>query len=288
MSKYFDTFPIAQYNGQYCRSITSRAALTRAVAKNTSVFYPYQIQESERPDTLAHLYYDDPVLEWLLFFSNDIVDPHYGWYLNDEQFNNYIVSKYGSLANAQQKTYRFEVSWLNDSSKKTVAEYNLLTSVAPINLKQYWAPVVDEFDNVVYYARKQADRYVTTNKIQQLTVTNATGFEQGEIVYQTSGSVVSASAEIELIVNNTLIVKHVYGTFTSPTTLTGQDSGTSSLVSSVTTLQQNIPAAEEVYWTGVSIYDYELALNEQRKSIRVIDRAFADNARNSLKAVMGT
>lgn len=288
MPKYFDTFPIAQYNGQYCRAITSRAALTRSVAKNTAVFYPYQIQQNERPDTLSHLYYDDSSLEWLLFFSNDIIDPYYGWYLSEEQFNKYIVSKYGSMATAQQKTRHFEVTWLNDSSRKSITEYNLLNSVYPVNLKQYWAPVVDEFDNVVYYARKRQAMYATTNKILRLTVNNVSGFEHGEIVYQTSGSAVSASAEIELIGDTYLLVKHVYGSFTSPQSLIGQDSATTTTLASSALIQQNIPTAEEVYWTGISFYDYEAALNEQRKSVRVIDRAFADNARNSLKAVMGT
>lgn len=287
MTKYFETFPIAQYNNQYCRQITSRAALTREAAKNTAAFYPYQIQQSERPDTLSHLYYEDSSLEWLLFFSNDIIDPYYEWYLNDEQFNKMIVSKYGSLASAQQKTRHFEVSWLNDSSRKTIAEYNLLSSVYPTNLKQYWAPQVDEYDQVVAYVRKRMDTKVSTNKVMQLNVSNIAGYVQGEIVYQVSGSAVTASAEIDVIGADYLLVKHVYGTF-SVASLIGQDSGTSQSLTSSALIKQNIPTAEEAYWTGVSFYDYELSLNEQRKSVRVIDRGFADNARASLKAVMGT
>lgn len=287
MPNYFDSFPIGQYNNEYCRMLTSRAALLRSVSKNTSVFYPYQLQQDERPDTLSHLYYDDPSLEWLIFFANEVVDPYYDWYLNEEQFANFIVSKYGSLANAQQKTRHFEVSWLNDSSRKTIAEYNILPSVYPTNIKQYWTPVVDEYDNVVAYARKRLDTKVSTNKVMQLNVNNTAGYVQGEIVYQTSGSAVSASAEVELIGSGYLIVKHVYGSFT-PTALIGQDSGTSQTLTGSSIIKQNIPAAEEAYWAGVSFYEYEAALNEQRKTLRVIDRAYADTARTNLKAVMGT
>jgi hypothetical protein len=287
MPKYFDTFPIAQYNNEYCRKLTSRAAMTRAASSNASTFYPYQIHQNERPDTLATLYYDDPSLEWLLFFTNNIIDPYYDWYLSEEQFNGFIASKYGSLAAAQQKTRHFEVSWLNDSSRKTVAEYNLLSSVYPTNLKQYWAPQVDEYDVVVGYVRKQLDTKVSTNKVLQLNVDNVTGYQQGEIVYQISGSAVSASAEIDVVGVGYLIVKHVYGSF-SIANLIGQDSGASHTLTSSSVLKQNIPTAEEAYWTGVSFYDYEAMLNEQRKAIRVIDRAFTDNARNSLKAAMGT
>lgn len=287
MPQYFDNFPIAQYSNNYCRTITSRAAITRNVSKNTAAFYPYQIQQDERPDTLAHLYYDDSVLEWLLFFSNDIIDPYYQWYLTQEQFNSYIADKYGSLAAAQQKTKHFEVSWLNDSSRKSIDEYNILPSVYPTNLKQYWTPVVDEYDNVVAYQRKRLDTKVSTNKIIQLNVVSTAGYTLGEIVYQTSGSAVSASAEIELIGSNYLTVKHVYGAFAAGP-LIGQDGGTSGTLSSAVLIKQNIPSGEEAYWSGISFYDYEMALNEQRKTIRVIDRAYADNARNSLKAVMGT
>lgn len=287
MPNYFDNFPIAQYNNQFCRMITSRAALSKSMLKNTSAFYPYQIQHSERPDTLSFLYYDDPALEWMLFFTNNIVDPYYEWYLTDDQLTQYMVSKYGSLAAAQQKTRHFEVSWINDSSTKTIAEYNLLPSVYPTNIKQYWAPVVDDYENVVHYTRKRMDMTVSTNKIIRVNVNSVEGYTQGEIVYQTSGSVVSASAEIELVGDTYLIVKHVYGAL-SVGALLGQDSGTSHNLTSTTLIKQNIPAAEEAYWVGVSYYEYELMLNEQRKTLRVIDRAYADNARASLKAVMGT
>ena len=198
-----------------------------------------------------------------------------------------MISKYGSLSNAQQKTRHFEVSWVNDSSTKTVSEYALLPSVAPTNLKQYWAPVLDDNGSIVYYARKRMEMTVATNKIIQIDLDRSDDYVVGEIVYQTSGNAATASAEVELVGDGYLIVKHVYGTF-QLAALIGQDSGVSHTVTGSTVLVQNIPASEETYWIGVSFYDYELALNEQRKSLRIIDRNYTDVARSNLKNLMGT
>lgn len=283
MIHYFDTFPIGQYQGQYCRMITRRAALSQQMIKNTAAFYPYQLPESERPDMLSFMYYDDSSMEWLLFYANAMVDPYYDWYLSDEQFKEMLISKYGSLASTQQKTHHFEVNWLNDSSTKTLSAYDTLTS----NLKRFWVPVLDDYGNVIYYKRKSLDLKATTNKIVRLDVDSVTGYELGEIVYQLSGSVAVASGEIDFVGDTYLLVKHVYGSLTAAT-LIGQESNASHTVSAVTTVQQNIPASEEVYWQGISIYDYEQSLNEQRKSIRVVQKNYVDVARNSLKSVMGT
>lgn len=289
MPNYFDNFSIAQYNNQFCRAITSRAALSQTTLRNFSAYYPYQLRHAERPDVLAHTYYNDSALEWLVFFANGVTDPYYEWYLTDEQMTAYLASKYGSLAAAQQKTRHFEVSWAGDSTQLDPTSYSNLAS----NIKQYWSPFVDDFDTPVYYQRKPMDLMVATNKVISLGVSSSAGYTLGEIVYQinpTSGAI-SFSAEIDFKGDNYILVKHVYGTYVvSPNTyaLMGQESGNAQWVTSGSTIQQNIPTSEEAYWTGVSFYDYEMFLNEQRKVIRVVDRAYSETARTSLKQVMGT
>lgn len=267
--------------------ITNRTALSQQMSKNTAAFYPYELHEAERPDTLSHMYYSDSAMEWLLFFANDVVDPYYQWYLTDEQLTNYTISKYGSLATAQQKTHHFEVSWVNDSSIKSISEFESLPSVTPNNQKQYWAPYLDDVGNLVHYVRKRTEMTVTTNKMVRVDVDRVDGYVVGEIVYQLSGNAISASAEIELIADTYIIVKHVYGTL-SGGALIGQDSGVSRTVASTSVLVRNIPAAEESYWTGISFYDYEMSLNEQRKAIRIIDKGYSEIASNNLKQMMGT
>ena len=48
-------------------------------------------------------YYDDPQLVWLIFLANNILDPYYDWPLPQNQFGDFLISKYGTIAAAQAK-----------------------------------------------------------------------------------------------------------------------------------------------------------------------------------------
>jgi hypothetical protein len=287
MARYFENFNTAQYNDEICRNITHRAGITRDVMNRTSVFYPYQTKEGERPDTLSHLYYEDSMMEWLVFFANGIIDPYYGWYLSGDQFNQYIISKYGSLAEAQLKTHHYQVNWVGDDTKLTISAYEGLQSVAPINLKRYWAPVLNEYGSVVFYQRAQLDLTVTTNRITQFTVASSAGFEVGELVSQLSGDTVVGYGEIVALDTGSIVIKNVNGLFGAGVAITGFSSGTQATPITVTVLTENIPTVEQIYWRSVSIYDFEELLNEQRKTVKLIDKRYAEQAQLNLQAVMG-
>jgi len=57
-------------------------------------------------------------------------------------------------------------------------------------------------------------------------------------------------------------------------------------VTSVILLAQNIPDAEEVYWSPVSAYEYELELNAKKTNIRILDARFTSQATKELKNLM--
>jgi len=286
MSRYFENFNTAQYNGEICRVLTHRAGITRDVMSRASVFYPYQTREGERPDTLSHLYYDDSAMEWLVFFANGIIDPYYGWYLTTEQFNQYIISKYGSLVEAQLKIHHYQVDWTNDSRRLTIAAYNALDSVAPINLKRYWAPVLNDYGSVVFYQRAAVELISTTNKVLKLSVTSTAGFEVGELVSQLNGDTVSGYGEIVAMDDISITIQNITGVFIGGTAITGFTTATQTIPTTVTLLTESIPSVEQSYWRAISIYDYEELLNEQRKTLRMIDKRYAEQAQLNLQAVM--
>lgn len=286
MSRYFENFNTAQYNDEICRVITHRAGITRDVMARASVFYPYQTKEGERPDTLSHLYYNDSSLEWLVFFANGIIDPYYGWYLSGDQFKQYIISKYGSLVEAQLKTHHYQVDYLNDDRNITISAYEALNSVAPINLKRYWRPVFNDYGAVVFYQRAPLDLIVTTNKVIALRVPSTAGFEVGELVSQLTGDIVSGYGEIVSIDAEIITLQHINGGFVGGTTVTGFSTGSTTIPTSTDLLYENIPSLEQSYWRAISLYDYEELLNEQRKTVRLIDNTYAEQAENNLQAVM--
>ena len=289
MANYFENFKILQYSNSFCRSIISRSTLTKEALKTTTTFYPYEAKEGDRPDIVSHLYYGKPSSEWLLFFANDIIDPYFDFYLSQEQLTQHINSKYNGLARAQSYIRHYEVNWLADDSRKTVAQYNALTSSSSVNLKQYWQPVVDSLDRVIYYVRKPMDTTLNTNKViscQTLSLNVASNYISDEIVYQVNSGIVSARGEIMNIDGNTIYIKNIQGNFVNSLPLIGQESDYSTSITNISVVVENIPLQEMAYWSPVSFYDYEFNENEKRKSMQVVDRNYLDVAENNLKKLM--
>lgn len=88
--------------------ITRRFSLANFVRNANVNFEEYYVQDGERPDTVAYDYYDDQSLDWLVLLCNEIHDPYYEWPLSYEQFNLYIIQKYGSVTNSYQTVHHYE------------------------------------------------------------------------------------------------------------------------------------------------------------------------------------
>lgn len=104
MREFFKNHPIVTYNDRLVRNILLNARITREVLEDNSNFYPYTLSDGEMPTHVAFNYYDSVDYVWLVFFSNNIIDPYTDWYKSQEQFNQYIDKKYGSYFEAQNLT----------------------------------------------------------------------------------------------------------------------------------------------------------------------------------------
>lgn len=116
LSRYLDQFPIIPYdiakssysNYTSVTNIFFRLAILKSVLGDISAYYEYSISDSDLPETLAENIYGDAEAHWIILLANDIIDPQYDWPLNSRDFNNYIVSKYGSLATAKTQIHHYE------------------------------------------------------------------------------------------------------------------------------------------------------------------------------------
>ena len=116
MAKFFDKFPITSYdisnkqrsNYQFITNILFRVHVVREVINNVSAYYEYLVKDDDTPEILAEKVYGDPEAHWIILLANDIVDPQYDWPLNYDDFNNYIIGKYGSLETALTEYHHYE------------------------------------------------------------------------------------------------------------------------------------------------------------------------------------
>ena len=76
----------------------------RDVLKNLGVsYYPYTIQDGERPDNVSQAVYDNPSFDWLILLTNNMFNIYDDWPKDQETFNRYIIEKYGSISAASSE-----------------------------------------------------------------------------------------------------------------------------------------------------------------------------------------
>lgn len=83
--------------------ITLRSKIAERLNQYTSAMYDYVIADGERPDVVAENVYGSPSYTWIILLVNNILSL-YDWPLSTEEFTNYIISKYGSVAAAESGT----------------------------------------------------------------------------------------------------------------------------------------------------------------------------------------
>jgi len=104
---YFSNLPDVQYqqnpkgNGSLndfstVKNLFKRPKVREDIFNNISNFEKYEIQDGDRPDTLAKRFYGDSSLDWIIKISNNIINLTNEWPLDNDSLNKYMLDKYGS------------------------------------------------------------------------------------------------------------------------------------------------------------------------------------------------
>jgi hypothetical protein len=300
--KYFEKFPVITYANNQAVDITKRVALLERVSTNPYVFYPYEITSNERADQLSARYYNDAYRSWIFYISNKIVDPYYEWYLDENQFNEFIEKKYGyyivdeqRILFAQTKIKYYRNNWEKAiDSSINVSEFDAL----PPEAKVYFEPVYSDRRSITSYKRAELNWSSGTNEIAGYTV-NATpdqisSFKPDEIVTIVYDPITSGNGQFMGATSNTVALQHMRGSYATSNTviisntsyMVGTESNTVLNFTQYYPISKNIHPAVEMYWEGVTFYDYENEKNEYNKSIRVLDSSFRQTIADNLKDLM--
>jgi hypothetical protein len=120
MVKYFENFPTIEYEGQRVRDITRRNSFTKLVSTNPLLFLPYTVREGERPEDIANFYYGSTDYTWLVYISNNIIDPYHQWPMAEADFNNYLIEKYGEQSGRLGEDV---VDWTREDNGENIIYY---------------------------------------------------------------------------------------------------------------------------------------------------------------------
>lgn len=273
ITHYFDKFPSITYNGYNVVDIITNAKLVERFINNPYVFYPYELQNDQRADVLASQYYDDPYFSWLVYYANKVVDPYYDWNLPDDDFQEFVKTKYGSVEEAQKRVAFYRTNWYNDDRQISASLFNGTIAASE---QKYWERKYNEDVGVLlYYYRKPMDVMMNTNKIITLETTNQGTLSTGDLVDIRRSSVDVGTAEVLMSNTTSVTVKNIY--LTAGDIAVGDvirsDSNTdiySTVVSTISTVV-NIPDSEMAYWEPVTYFDYENEKNTEKRTVKLVD-----------------
>lgn len=289
---FFENFPNIYHSGMVSKNLLVRVRFLEAVTKNEYIFLPYEVRDGERPDTIAHGYYGDSRYAWVVCLSNDIIDPYYDWYLNTFEFDSYIEKKYGNTSisgyqQATQQTLYYQNNWASQvDSVISVGVYEAL----PKARKKYWEPIISN-RTPVGYERKRADWKITTSAYNNLyaDAANSTGtvsvsntsalvtgsgtsfsntFSNGTFIKVWANSSSYALTEIKTVSNNTSMTLVSNSTISNTAANYSTASGTS---------------IENVYYSPVYAYDYEVEQNEKKKNIKLLSKVYLNQIEKELR-----
>lgn len=100
---YFSKFPVTLYSlddkasVQTVRNILLRNKINDDVKNNFAIYDEYDVLDGETPEIVAHKFYGNAQLHWLVLHMNDILDPRFDWPMNTLNLYNYSVAKYANV-----------------------------------------------------------------------------------------------------------------------------------------------------------------------------------------------
>ncbi len=279
MSGFFSYFPSLLYGNTAVTNIIAKIKFDQSVTTNYATFYPYTIEEGERADTIAENYYGESTYDWVIYLSNGIVDPLHEWPKSSDVFDQYIKTKYGSIANAQNQVAFYRVNYDQDDSVLSTAAYSALGT----KQKQFWSPILGYNEKVINYQRKEIDLVVETNKVISLSGSFG-GLVENDILKQSA----TVTGTVGFANTTNVVLKHVTGTWANSTSVyyVGSNSLANATITSVTTLDQPLDTTVLSYWTSVSKYEEESELNEKRKVINLLDAAYLDVVERDMRELL--
>lgn len=320
-SPYFKKFPVVDYKGNVALDLLKRVDINSQVQNFYNAFYAYTMNRDDRVEDIAFNYYDDVDYDWIIYMANDVVDPYYDVPLNSENFDRFLIKKYGTIETAQTKILYYKSNWAGDDTILSSSGYEALstnfnpdgrndTSVLPDavgNPRKYWK-AIENNAGVIGYQRNDVDIIVTTNRIETYTIENANGtFVEGERLLAVDDATLRANYKSSNTTN--MIIDSIQGSFCSNAdfSVRGYESGATVTIkahsagASEATINQLaaltvadngpiithvIPKVETQYFKPVTAFEHEEELNEKKRDIYLIEEGYKHDLNQQLKDIL--
>ena len=135
MSNYFSKIPNFDYVSRlpdakisdYIRvkNFFKKSKLREDIFKNLAFFEKYTITGNDRPDNVAFKVYDDATFDWVILVSNNIINIQSEWPLEQNDFDRYMLEKYGDYNTLYNGIHHYETKEVKNSNGVTIVPAGL-------------------------------------------------------------------------------------------------------------------------------------------------------------------
>lgn len=263
MSNYFKYFPTTTYMNKTVTDITRRVKIIDDIRRDPYGFLPYTVKDDDRPEDVARYYYGDVNKVWIVYMANLIVDPYTQWPLSNDNLEKTVRAKYS------RPSVTFKAADVNlINNRITITSHGFKTS-DPVIFTKSGTTVSPLIDGTTYYVIR-----VNANTIR-LATTAANSLDGVSIDLTAIGgsaSVYTLTLNLDVFLMSTSIVTNI---------ITARNVEDPTIYGSVDTYLN-----DPVNWTPVRAYDYEIMMNESRRSIWLVNKAYTNQLEADLKKVL--
>lgn len=278
---YFSDFGSVYYtfdrdakNLKLVTNIFTKIQVIPEILKNTSIYFKYSVKDQEKPEDLAFNVYGDANRYWIITFANQILNPKFDWPLDSYSFERHVDSKYKTMdfsLVSSNGTFEVGESVFNTDNQyvgqvEAVGSGNVTLSLIE-NAFTVGTVISGDtsfaYGNIASYAQNTSglvwSQANMRNPVYTQKIINTMGDEQITTIEVTQNDYNFA--------NNNVYPRLMLDTIKSVTI------GTSTVAIEETYAEQNY-------------YDYELDMNEKRRTIMVPDPIYVSQIEDEMKRLL--
>ena len=134
MSNYFNYIPDFAYPSRLpdakisdyivVKNLFKRGKLREDIYQNIAFFTKYEIIGNDRPDNVAAEIYGDSDLDWVVLLSNNIVNIQSEWPLLQNDFDRFMLDKYGTY-DKMNDTHHYETKEVKNTAGAVIVPEGL-------------------------------------------------------------------------------------------------------------------------------------------------------------------
>ena len=283
------------------KNLFKRAKLRGDIDAAITAFTYYKIKEGDRPDIIAKKIYNDSELDWVILITNNITNVRNQWPLDNESFKNYLLSKYGTGNMTDEQKYaalnevkHYETTEVRDEYQRIILNKGMIVD------KDFAFTYTSEVDRNKEISETILMLPSNVNVSKGDTITQPAievsipqfGGDNIKFKFTGASGIVKQTVDDLTEVRLTKVVGNFLATpngssYQNPLLVNGQILGIPSNPKTVipyyktNTTPYNLNPVR-----GVSNYDYEVEMNEEKRKIKLLRPEYLSTFITDMRNVM--